>query len=471
MNKTLKSIIRIVSFILVLALVLTGVYKILSWKDTTGGYLSSAKQLYSTEDGLIDAAFVGTSHVYCGIYPSVIWEQYGYAVFDMSISGQDKDSAVHSIEEMCKTQSPKIVFVDMYALLFDGYLIKGNLYRNALAFRTSLNSIALDKDIVDEDELTDFIARWPIVHTRYAELDKYDFVQYQPSIYGRGEFYSDKTSGSVTFYPENINSTDVTPLSEVNRAWLDELVDLSEKYDFQLVFISIPFTAVGDEQNVINGAWQYAEDNGIIYLDMNLYIDELGLDTGSDFIDSYHLNYKGAQKLSSYLGGWLSNYADLSDRRGDSAYSLWEQDHLWYEHSVNSYSLNEATDLSSKVSMILDGQDLTTIISIEGDDLSGCPERYLSSLSAFGITASDLETGGKWEYKDGVLTKLMDNDPDSEPVLIKLSDTDTLKICFVRQLAKENIMLNLETKNQPYTYLTLIVYDEFLEEMILDYGE
>lgn len=469
MNKTLRSIIRIVSFTLILFLILSIIYKVLSWKDTTGNYLSSAQQLYSTEDNLVDAAFVGTSHVYCGIYPSIIWEQYGYATFDMAISGQDKNSAVHSIIELCKTQSPKIVFVDMYALVFDGYYVEGNLYRNTMAFKTSSNSVSLVKDITDKSAWKDYITRWPIIHTRYNELDKYDYIQYQPSIYGRGEFFSSGTYSDMTLPYETLNDTYIAELSDENKAWLDELTELSKSNNFQLVFLTIPFSESMQNQEIFNGAKQYAEQNGIQFLDMNTVFAQSGLNLATDFNDANHLNYKGASKLSAYLGSWLAANTDLSDMRGDSEYELWNEDYKWYKHNMLNIKFNEiSSDLSQTASLIAGAEDLTTIISIEGNDLSECPFLYLESLSVLGITESDLETGGKWKYEDGCLTKLMDNDITAESVVLQLSDTDIMEIRFNGQLYKDNIRLNYEERNHTDTNLTLISYDKFLEKIVVD---
>ena len=107
----MKKAIRCIAFLLILFFVIIRAYDILSWKDTSEAYLSSTKQLYSTEDDLMDVVFLGSSHCYCGISPDVLWGNYGISAFNMTTSGQDKISTYYLLKETLKTQSPDVVCV------------------------------------------------------------------------------------------------------------------------------------------------------------------------------------------------------------------------------------------------------------------------------------------------------------------------------------------------------------------------
>ena len=229
----LKKAFAFILFAALLAIVVLKVYDIIRWKDTNGDYTSTTEQLYNTEDNLIDVVFVGSSHVYCDIYPAFIWEKSGIAAFDMSVSGQDKDSAYHHLKELLKTQSPKVVFVDLYPLFSDRIGIEGNVYRNMLALKTSENSYSLLKDYSEKDDINvnDFFFRWPIVHTRYKELQRLDFVEFAPNKFLRGEqiiFEAEEV------YPPYISeSLNPSELSDTNLKWLNDLYDLSVAENFK----------------------------------------------------------------------------------------------------------------------------------------------------------------------------------------------------------------------------------------------
>ena len=464
----MKKFISCVLFIVLLSLTIYRVYNILSWKDTTGDYLSSTQQLYATEEDLMDVIFVGSSHVYCGIYPEKLWGTYGIAGFNMSISGQDKNSSYHTIKEVLKTQSPKVVLVDMYGLMFDVHGVQGNVYRNMLAMRTSQNSVELVKDYVAEEEQMDYILRWPIIHTRYKELDKYDFVQYEPSVYGRGNYVVWETIpvGKPT---EAIECDEIGDLGETNEKWLNELYGLSVENDFELVFMVMPFAATKDNQMIINAAKAFADEKEIDFLDFNKMGEQIFLDYASDFSDAFHLNVNGANKITAYLGEYLSINYGLIDNRGDERYWQWDDAFIYYEQLEKEYYLAQMQTIEDYVRFLDSMQHITCVVSLEGEykestlDIKG-------ALSDMGITEEEYEAGGTFLYKDGKVEKILDAD-STETVVHELNEYDAFKIQNEKLLNEDadnlsDIMLNLEPVGCVFNGATFAVYDDFQKKLI-----
>jgi hypothetical protein len=61
---------------------------------------------------------------------------------------------------------------------------------------------------------------------------------------------------------------------------------------------------------------QYAEDNGIEYVNAIRLMEEMGIDLDTDTYDGgIHLNITGAEKLSVYFGRYLVDNYDLTDYR------------------------------------------------------------------------------------------------------------------------------------------------------------
>ena len=464
----MKKFISCVLFIVLLSLTIYRVYNILSWKDTTGDYLSSTQQLYATEEDLMDVIFVGSSHVYCGIYPEKLWGTYGIAGFNMSISGQDKNSSYHTIKEVLKTQSPKVVLVDMYGLMFDVHGVQGNVYRNMLAMRTSQNSVELVKDYVAEEEQMDYILRWPIIHTRYKELDKYDFVQYEPSVYGRGNYVLWETIpvGKPT---EAIECDEIGELGETNEKWLNELYDLSVENDFELVFMVIPFAATKEDQMIINAAKAFADEREIDFLDFNKMGEQIYLDYAADFSDAFHLNVNGANRITAYLGEYLSVNYGLIDNRGDERYWQWDDAFTYYEQLEKEYYLAQMQTIEDYVRFLDSMQHITCVVSLEGEykestlDIKG-------ALSDMGITEEEYEAGGTFLYKDGKVEKILDAD-STETVVHELNEYDAFKIQNEKLLNEDadnlsDIMLNLEPVGCVFNGATFAVYDDFQKKLI-----
>lgn len=459
----MKKAIKVFSFSLILVLLISGVYRVLSWKDTTGGYLSSTQQLYATEDNLIDVVFLGSSHVYCGINPSILWDRYGISAFDMSVSGQDRDSTYHTLKEVLKTQSPQVVCIDLYGMLYDRHEVLGNEYRNMLSLRTSMNSIELVQSYAEEEDRMDYILRWPIVHTRYNELTKYDFIQYEPSIYGRGYCPTYSTRGS-TYPQEAVVCEDRAVLSDSQREWLDHLIQLSNEEDFKLIMFLAPMYIEPEQQKVINAAYDYLTQYGIDTIDFNMISSEIGLDYSTDFSDATHLNKYGSDKLMAYWGEYLVSYNQLEDHRGDSDYYLWDECSKWLNHLDYANNLPQQTELTQYLNTVSsNGEDIAIIISLDGSYKESTLDLQLVKV-LFSISEEEYENGGKWIFENGECVHYMPS-TSTDIYTRDLSETNVLYMeNSPGSLAQ--IRINGASQDCVNNGLTVIVYDKILHEVI-----
>lgn len=465
----MKKVIRAIAFLLITIIVILGVYEVLRWKDTTGGYLSSTSQLYATENDLMDVVFLGSSHCYCGINLDVLWGEFGYSAFGMTISGQDKWSTYYHLKEVLKTQSPKVVCVELWGLTFDEHEVEGNVHRNMMAMDLSKNSVELIKKYIDDEEKQmDYILRWPIVHTRYKELDKYDFVPYEYSQYGRGAEIEYEIGWSQV--PVEANACEeVEELTQTNREWLEELYQLSEEEDFELILFVAPTMIDAELQKQVNATKEFASKRGIQFFDFNRMTADLGLDYGRDFIDPTHLNGYGAEKLTKYFGTFFENNYDLDDHRGDEAYYQWEQSYKYYEHILKNKVLVELSDVPTYFAMLSGLNEYTCLVSFEGTykestlDMKG----YAKNL---GLTDEQYETGGTFLIKDGEITQLLDNESE-ESVIYELNEYDAFKIQNMELVTDEegglyDMKLNLESVGSAINGVSVVVYDDVMKRVI-----
>lgn len=459
----MKKMIRAIAFILILAVAMMGAYKVLSWKDTSGGYLSSTQQLYATQDNLMDVVFLGSSHVYCGVNPALLWEKYGISAFDMAVSGQDCDSTFHALKEVLKTQSPKVVCVDLYGLLYEKQDILGNVYRNMLSMRTSVNSVELVRDYVEPQEQMDYILRWPIIHTRYQELTKYDFIQNEPSVYGRG-FVPTYEFGESYYPADAIACTDAVPLDEKATTWLYSLIQLSQEEGFELVTFLAPMYLDGGQQMILNGAYEYLAGYGIEVIDFNKLSSQIKLDYQNDFCDNSHLNRFGADKLTSYFGTYLAETYELSDHRGDSAYVLWDDNSKWLLHTDFAYDLKKVKDWDKFLEKVAEfDDDMIVVISLDGiykESTLGLQK----VAEVFGIPTEQYELGGKWIFENGECVYYMDSTV-TEPYTGELSE---FNILWMEHNASslDQIQINGEAHGCAYNGLTVIVYDKITHSVV-----
>ncbi len=467
-NNFIKAL-RIIVFAVVIFTLVVRSYEVLSWKDTFGDYMSSTNQLYSTDENLMDVVFVGSSHCYCGINPAVLWEDSGISAFNMATSGQDKDSSYYYLVETLKTQSPQIVFVELWGLTFDEHLIEGNIHRNMMGMKNSENAFALIDEYIDDEEMqTAYKMKWPIIHTRYKELDRYDFIQYDLSVYGRGSDIN-YTATYATYPTDAVAYMEADELSKTNREWVEDLYQLSIEHDFELVFFLAPSVLSVEEQGQVNAVRDYAAEKGIDFFDFNRLIAEIGLEHYGDFIDNYHLNAYGSEKLTRYIGKYLTANYQLIDHRGDEAYALWDEDLIRFKQLKEINRLKSATSIRNYINILSQMENVTWFVTFEGNYQESALELD-KAAKLLGLSEEQYKEGGTYAFIDGKFRKIMNN-TSTDVFVYELNEYDSFKVenMVLTQGAKSNkadIMYNVEPMGTVEDGIQFVVYDHITGQVV-----
>lgn len=454
-------IIKCIAFVCLLGLVLSGVYKILSWKDTSGDYISVVEQMNKTDKGLMDVVFVGSSHVYRGVYPSVIWKEKGYSAFDLSVSEQNKYNAYYNLKELLKKQTPKVVFVETYALMFDRNDMPGNLYRNLLAVNRGISSVKMiTETIEDKEDRTYFLTGWPLIHTRYRELKMYDFLENPINDYYRGEVIMNGNE-TATIAPEIISLKEKEEISESNRKWIDRLSKLSQENGFELVFYMTPYVQSMAERRIENGAREYIESLGYTYIDLKDHMEEMDFVPENDMGDVWHCNLEGARKVSEFLADYIEENYSLEDHRGDKAYYQWDMDLKHHEHVLLERRINGVSDIQELAEILMECDDIILVLSLEGDYFDVLPYMEL-----FDVNPETVTNGGKWIVSKGAVTKIMDNNP-GEMHNVELTKYDVFTVqCVQNGDYSGNVLYNGTGVNECSDGLNIIIYDDFENKLL-----
>lgn len=365
MRKGIKRAVTCLLFTAILILGLFGIYNILSWKDTSGEYFSSFKQLETLPENTVEVLAIGSSRAYGSFNPAYYWKEAGIPTFTMGISGMARESAYYTLIDVLKTQSPKVVLVESSLLYTDEYLDIGNQYRNTVLMKPSKHNSELINKTVSKDERSDYNLRFPIIHNRFSEVKKEDFKQSLADRYALGYTFSYSVESQPPEY-EALNSTEITEPDDETIAWIDRMKALSDSKNFVLVIYSAPQNIQLNHQKILNGCFEYLDSIGVSHLDLSREYEALGLDFDRDFSDAGHINRRGEEKVSPYMLTYLSENFSLPDHRGDPLYKRWDDNVIYDSQRCVDYELDVINNIDELLEKSLSSSNFVVAVRKDG---------------------------------------------------------------------------------------------------------
>ncbi len=261
----------------------------------------------------IDVLVVGDSEAYSSISPMQMWEQHGFTSYLCSTSGQPLYDSHRFLRQALERQSPRVVILETNAI-FRPYKFNDYLLSRAKSLFSVLRYHDRWKALTVND-----LSR-PMDYTWTDDL--------------KGFRYNAKTAAANARH-HMLPSDEVQEIPSLNRICLSEMLALCEERGAQLVLVSTPST-VNWNYARHNAVAAFAAEHGLTYLDLNLMQDKVPIDWKTDTRDKGdHLNYRGAVKVSTYLGAYLKQAFDLPDHRADDAFAAWGNALTRYHNTVS----------------------------------------------------------------------------------------------------------------------------------------
>lgn len=258
----------------------------------------------------VDVIVVGDSLSYSSVSPMELWKNHGISSYVCGQSGQMIQETFHMLENVFRSQSPKLIILET------NVLFKGQSGMEGL------------KEIVSEWANHHFplirnhdIWKSLITEKKYIEESYNGFMlRCQVNSYVKGN-YMIKTKEKQVI-PDNVIK------------YMNQIMKLCERKGAELFLLSTPSP---DNYNYSkhNGIEEYAREHSIKYLDMNLELNKIGINWETDSLDKGdHLNLSGAQKVTWYLGQYIADNYKMPDHRGEELYDSLEKKVQKYEKKI-----------------------------------------------------------------------------------------------------------------------------------------
>ncbi len=367
MKKKLGILLKVIAFLALLSVVLLAV---MTLTERKASYIKNKDFFEEAKKDHIDVLFLGSSHVINGINPMTLYSDYGITSYNLGGHGSLLQETYWQLIRALEYTKPDYVVVDCYMMEKNYQYLDvceedtsdedieasiNKLHLNMDAYPLSKLKIAAVNDLIqDQDIRNQFLFDFIVYHSRWSELNKDDFGRFN------GKTATNKLMGAemvygvkpdVDVYPP-CQEGEVLPEHTVGKEYLMKIIDECQRDGIGVILVYIPFSAQTIDQIAANTAGQVAETYGVPYLNM-LEVPGI-IDEASDLNDHGHLNVVGADKVTAYIGQYLSENADLTDHREDPEYENWEKLSKKYKKSVKNAAL-DGEELRSELNLLSAG--------------------------------------------------------------------------------------------------------------------
>lgn len=306
-NRYLQCALKVISFILC--------FVVLFWLIQTvyvSAYANSeiVNEFYDLEKDSVDVLFLGPSQMYNGIDTPKLTDEYGISSYDFGGGGQPLLITYYYLQEALKCQKPKVVCVEM-CRFFDAKITNQRLAYNYPSMPMTSEKYDSLLTILNGDRLTAAEHYLPIsliaYHSWWNDINPISVIKgmlANQDNYSRGFKYKQDKIEKVRIGYLQEDDGAVQDIPEESVTAILNIAKLCEKNDIELVFFKVP-TAAEWTKSYSDVAKEFMKDHGLTYLEMNDYLDEIGIDPDTDFANTLHLNKFGADKATDFIAEYL----------------------------------------------------------------------------------------------------------------------------------------------------------------------
>lgn len=296
-------ILKIVVFICAVFTII-GVLSVMVNPDNTGAGVDKFDKVVidadSENENSIDVVVIGDSEAYRSIIPPEMYRKYGFTSYVAASPAQKTYQSYAMLEAILERQKPSVCILEPNVLFRDYSIVSSVWPRFEKTFPIFKYHNAW-KGVFDSDYKYDDLS-----------FDSFKGYRYIDSV---------KATKNVNYM---VQTDSTEPISTSNTNDFRRIYELCKKNDIKLLVLRTPSIKNWNYAKY-DAVRQLAEKYKVKFIDLNMD-NSIGIDWTQDTYDKGdHLNFSGAEKVTSFLGAYLDKRYDLPDHRGDKEYASWEK--------------------------------------------------------------------------------------------------------------------------------------------------
>jgi len=283
------------------------------------------------KENTMDVMFFGSSLAYCNIIPAVIWEDSGISSYTMGGPEQTLGITYYYIKEMFRHQNPSAVFVEISGIIDPPYTSTtkiniGYMPYNCNRFSATIQTAEKEEWLGLFFPLYNYHDRWPDLSDDDYELG---LTGYDIDLLAGYNFLSDSEEQNE---PRQRNFEQSEEDYQNNMQSLQKITALCQAHNCRVIFYVTASYAYFEANYLSQLKQDIAAMDGAEFHNFIEDIDQLDLDPKTDFHDILHFNYRGAEKFSKFISGYMADIGiSATEAYGDN--ELWQK-RLDYYHDL-----------------------------------------------------------------------------------------------------------------------------------------
>lgn len=464
-----KKCLKVISFLLLFLLLFHIFFSAFNYKYGDG--ILSVEKFYDEPEDTIDVLCLGSSMIFENVNTEILWDNYGIANFNLCGSIQPFWNTYYYMKEALKTQTPKVMVVDVFgAVQKEDYIDYSRIIKNNYGLKFSKDKIQSVLASSPADERLNYLLEYPTFHSRYDELTHADFEKDNGNVlFQNWKGYGMNTETTVFSKPCDFQTNEKSDLTQKVEKYLLKIIKLSKENHVPLLLVKTPYIISKDDQKIYNTVAEIAASNEIPFVNFNEYYDEIGLDFSSDFADNWHMNYHGNEKFTSYFANYLKIHYEIPDRRNDEKYKSYDAMSEDCKRRIDNFEQTQITDIGHYVDGSI-SPNYITIYHFTGDYQN--MDNYDAVKGKMATIGIDLDSYSK----DAVYIMSGNN-------VIYSADNQSVFNWHLEVAKNQTLMVSCNKKNGPISVnfnntnyqtvekgLNMLIYDQSTESVVENAG-
>lgn len=316
------------------------------------GKLAAIKcgQYYDIENNSLDVLVVGASTLKGGYSPITMYKKNGIVSYQRGTAAMPPSLFYYSVKEALKSQHPSLVIADAGQLYkeydYTDEAVCMTLYANLDFCHLNANKIEAAqtmKRVAENEKIPDILFPMLHYHNRWETVTYKEFSTAIQTPYdhcmGQSLYFKVREEPSLIGHMDLEDSGEERAFNEEGVKSFTKMINYCKEKGIDVLLVRAPrhdWTWADYE-----GLQKFADEHGVPYLDMNTdeIITEMGIDSKTDMSNKHHLNYKGAEKMTRWLGDYITEHYDIDTTDAtDSTKAQMKENIVYYDEVVAKYA-------------------------------------------------------------------------------------------------------------------------------------